>query len=146
MPTLVIGIGNAFRRDDGAGVVLAGRLAALAPAGLDVVAHHGEGAELMELWRGRDRVVVVDAVASGAEPGTIHRFAAEREDLPAGLFCFSSHAFGLAQAVAMSRALGTLPSQLAVIGIEGADFGMGEGLSPAVAAAAEAVLAELSRV
>jgi hydrogenase maturation protease len=144
MSTLVIGVGNAFRRDDAAGIVVAERLSAAAPAGTEVVAHHGEGAELMEMWRGRNRVIVVDAVSSGAAPGAIHRFAAERDELPAHLFCFSSHAFGLAQAVALSRALGTLPAQLTVIGIEGADFGLGEGMSPAVIAAVETIVAELS--
>ncbi len=140
---LLIGIGNAFRRDDGAGLAVAERVAALAPPGVEVVAHHGEGAELMELWRGREAVIVVDAVSSGQPAGTIRRFDAEREALPAELFCFSSHAFGVAQAVEMARALGGLPGRLRVIGIEGEDFGHGQGLGPAVAAAVAAVAAEI---
>lgn len=140
---LVIGIGNAFRRDDGAGIAVAEGLAGKAPPGVEVVAHHGEGAELMGLWRGRGRVVVVDAVSSGAAPGTIHRFAAEREALPAELFCFSSHAFGLPQAVEMSRALGEMPGTLLVVGIEGSDFGYGQGMTPPVEAAVGEIIADL---
>lgn len=141
---LVIGVGNAYRRDDGAGVAVAEALAARGLTGVEVVAHHGEGAELMALWKGRGHVVVVDAVSSGAAPGSIHRFVAQDQELPANMFCFSSHAFGLAQAVSMARVLGQLPARLIILGIEGIDFGPGEGLTPAVAAAVAAVVDELA--
>ncbi|HEX2797638.1 MAG TPA: hypothetical protein VHN38_11175, partial [Immundisolibacter sp.] len=41
------------------------------------------------------------------------------------------------------RAAHVTPARLQVYGIEGADFGSGEGLSPAVAAAAGALVEEL---
>ncbi|HRW19863.1 MAG TPA: hypothetical protein P5181_13570 [Dermatophilaceae bacterium] len=56
--------------------------------------------------------------------------------MPAALFRYSSHRFGLAEAVETARALGLLPAALTLHGIEGADFSAGIGLTPAVAAAA----------
>lgn len=133
---LVIGIGNAFRRDDGAGLAVAEALRGR--PGLQVLSHHGEGAGLMALWRGHDRVVVIDAASSGAAPGTVHRLRGDQ--IPPGLRFFSSHAFGVAEAIAMATALGELPADFAVIAIEGADFSAGEGLSQAVAAAVAEVV------
>lgn len=136
---VVIGIGNAFRRDDGAGLAVARRLEGRPD--ITVCSHHGEGTGLMALWRGRGRVVVIDAASSGAAPGTVLRLAADA--IPAEMRFFSSHAFGLAEAVAMARALGELPAEFTVIAIEGADFSAGEGLSEAVAAAVDEVAATL---
>lgn len=138
--TLVIGIGNGFRRDDGAGLAVAQRL--IGRPGLEVMTHHGEGTGLMGLWRGRPKVVVIDAASSNAAPGTIHHLAPGA--IPPELHFFSSHAFGVAEAVAMSQALGDLPPDFSVIAITGADFSAGEGLSDAVAAAVEAVVAEIA--
>ena len=52
--------------------------------------------------------------------------------LPRGLFRCSSHLFGPAEAVETARVLGRLPTELVLYGIEGAEFGYGEALSPEV--------------
>ena len=141
---LVIGIGNEFRGDDAVGLVVARRLTAHAGPGLEVREASGEATELMRLWEGRARVVVVDAMRSGRPPGTVARLDV-RQDWPedgGGTFA-SSHALGLREAVALAKALGSLPGSLAVVGVEGATFGAGEPLTPAVAAAAEQVVASI---
>ena len=74
----------------------------------------------------------MDAVSTGAEPGTLHRFDATAEPLPAELFRSSTHALGVADAVELARELDRLPARLAVYGIEGENFETGEGLTPAV--------------
>jgi hydrogenase maturation protease len=65
----------------------------------------GEGTALLESWKGADTVILIDAVASGAYPGTIHRLDARAQLLPAGFLHTSSHAFGVAQGVELARAL-----------------------------------------
>jgi hydrogenase maturation protease len=50
-------------------------------------------------------------------------------------FGVSSHAVGLAEVIELGRVLKQLPPHLSVVGIEGADFRPGAGLSPAVARA-----------
>ncbi|MBF0130930.1 MAG: hydrogenase maturation protease [Alphaproteobacteria bacterium] len=129
-PPLIIGIGNRFRGDDGAGPAVAGGLRA---RGVDAGEMNGDGTELMELWTGRAWVIVVDAARSGAPSGTLHRFEAGTEPLPSGFFHYSTHQFGLAEAVETSRILGLLPSRLTVFGVEGRDFGFKEGLTPETA-------------
>jgi hydrogenase maturation protease len=138
---LIIGIGNPYRSDDAAGVLAARRLK---DAGLDsstVMEHSGEGASLMEAWKGRAAVILIDAVSSGSPPGTIHRLEPPRQPLPARMFQSSTHAFSLPQAIEMARALNELPPRLIVFGIEGRNFQAGTALSPEVSGA----LPELAR-
>lgn len=143
MSVLVIGVGNRFRRDDGAGPVVAERLR---ERGLEAIELAGEGAELIEAFGGRDHVVVVDAARSGAEPGTVHRFEAGEESLPTGFFSYSTHQFSVAEAVETARALGRLPGRVTVYGIEGADFAFGEEMTATVAEACGVVAEEIARI
>jgi hydrogenase maturation protease len=130
--TLVIGVGNAYRSDDGAGVVAARKLAEHRLPGVRVVEMIGEGTSLVEAWKGAPSVLLVDAVSSGAVPGTIHLFVPQAGPLPTGLERRSSHSFGLAEAVEVARALDRLPPRLVIYGIEGRLFNSGQGLSPEV--------------
>ena len=137
--TLVIGLGNDFRRDDGAGRVAARMIASAQADGVRVIEASGEGAALMDAWRDAESVVLIDAVHSGAVPGTIHRLDARAQPIPSNFFHYSTHAFSVAEAVELARALDQLPPRLIVFGIEGKDFSSGEDLSPEVAAAVEEV-------
>lgn len=134
--TLIIGVGNEYRSDDGAGLVVARRLRRRVGDDFVVVEQTGEGASLIETWRGASSVIVIDAVTSGAEPGTIHRFEANIQSLPKSFFRYSTHAFSLAEAIEVARALGELPARFVVYGIEALNFTAGVGLSEAVEKAA----------
>jgi hydrogenase maturation protease len=109
------------------------------PEGVEVLEREGEPTSLIDSWEGADAVWLVDAVSSGAEPGTVHRHDASAQELPARLFDTSTHHFGLGEAVEIARALGRLPGTAIVFGIEGANFETGEALSPEVEAAAARV-------
>jgi hydrogenase maturation protease len=139
---VVIGIGNGYRSDDGAGLAVAERLRAEAPD-LDIVANELEPLRLLDAWVGADLALVVDAVSSGAEPGTIHRFDATDDLPPVTVFHGSTHAIGVWDAIALARTLGRLPGRVLVYGIEGERFSAGDRLTPAVAAAVEALVPEL---
>lgn len=130
---LVVGIGNAFRSDDGVGPFVA---EALAAKGVPAHVHAGDGTGLMDLFEAHDALVLIDATRSGAEPGTMIVLDAASERLPADFFHYSTHRFGLAEAVETARALGTLPAHLTVYGVEGGEFGAGTELSGAVKNAA----------
>lgn len=131
---LVIGVGNIFRGDDGAGPAVAARLHDLALPDVTVLEQSGEGTTLMTAWEGAAYVIVVDAMQSGGEPGTVQRLDVTDKPIPAEFSSyFSGHAFGVAGAVEMARLLGKLPPRLIVYGIEGLDFATGQGLSDAVA-------------
>jgi hydrogenase maturation protease len=133
--TVVIGVGNPLRGDDAAGVAVAERLRPRVPDGVEVVACNEEPSRLMEAWEGADRVVLVDTVSSGAPPGTLHRFEAGEEAVPARTFRSSTHAIGIADTIELARALGRLPHRVRVYGIEAGGFTTGAGLTPAVESA-----------
>lgn len=139
----LIGVGNRFRRDDGAGLEVAARLRAAKPPGCRILEERAEPVSLVEDFALVKEALVVDAVSSGSEPGTLHRFDATAEPLPVELFNSSTHALGVADAVELARELNRLPPRLAVYGIEGESFEEGEGLSPAVEATVDSLVAEL---
>ena len=135
---MVIGIGNDYRRDDGAGPAVIGQLRGLVPAGIELVITDGEPVRLVEAWTGAVLAVVVDAVcAEPSHPGRIHRFVV---DQPAGAARpASSHGFGLDDAIGLALALDRMPGRLIVHAIEAADLTQGIGLTPPVAASVRAV-------
>jgi hydrogenase maturation protease len=145
---VLIGVGNGFRRDDGAGLRLVNRIRGRVPAGVRTVLSDGDPAELIEAWAGTRLAVVVDAVRSEpGVPGRLHRLVLDhREQVPG--HAVSSHGLSLGEAVGLAHALNRLPRLLIVHGVEAGDVGPGTGLTPAVSAAlpqlAVAVLADLS--
>jgi hydrogenase maturation protease len=105
----------------------------------------GEGASLMEAWAAAQQVIIIDATASGAAPGTIHRLDAQAQPIPAEFFHYSTHDFGVAEAIEMARVLGRLPASLIIYGIEGSTFGFGAELTPAVAQAVPEVVQRIQQ-
>jgi hydrogenase maturation protease len=143
-PLLVLGIGNETRSDDGAGAEVVRILARRArPDAVRALLVDGDPIRLIAEWSGHDRVVVVDAARSGAPPGTVHRIDGAGP-LPAWLGnATSSHAVGLAETLALARAIGRMPGELLVVAIEGRTFEPGTGLTPAVRRACESVADQL---
>ena len=132
MGVLILGVGNVDRGDDAAGPLVARRLRGL---GLDAREHSGEGLSLMESWTGAEDVIVIDAVVTGAPPGTISVWDARGVGVVRDAFRCSTHAFGVAEAVDLARTLGRLPGTLIIYGIEAQDFQPGHPASGAVLAA-----------
>jgi len=141
-PILIICCGNADRGDDGAGPLVARHLEAL---GIAARVGRGEAFTLMESWRGADDVVIVDAVYTGARPGTIRLWDARTAPLVPQWFRCSTHCLGVAEAVGMARHLDRLPRRLRIYGIEARRFETGAKPSAAVVKAAAKVSERLAR-
>ncbi len=138
----VLGIGNPYRRDDGAAAAVLARVAGLVDAAhVRLVELDGEPVRLVQSWEGSRVVWIVDAIRSGRPPGTVHEVAADHlADIDdRGVRLGGGHLLGLGDAVDLARALDLLPDELHVLGIEGVDFGDGEGLTDAVDAACSRV-------
>lgn len=134
MTGLVVGLGTAHG-DDGIGLAVARRIAATT-RGVDVV-ETDDPAGLLDIWAGRDDVVVVDALSSGGAPGSIVTVDAAAASLPRAYRSVGgTHALGLSAAVELARALGRLPAHLVVVGVEVATTAPGADMSEAVASAA----------
>ena len=138
--TLIIGLGNEYRRDDAVGLVVARCLKERAPEHVRVLEESREGMALIDSWKDANAVILIDAVHSGAEPGSLHRLDAHRQPIPAEFSHCSTHAFSVAEAIELARALGQLPARLIFYGIEGKTFEAGLGLSPEVGKAAQEVV------
>lgn len=120
----MIGVGNEFAGDDAAGLLVA---RALAGRGMfDIAETSGLMTDLVALFEGRGRVVIVDACVSGAAAGTVGWFDLSAGPLPPDLRTVSSHGLGVAEAVELARTLGLCPRECLLAVIEGARFALGE--------------------
>lgn len=141
---LIIGCGNILRGDDAAGPVLIRRLWEAGPVPETVrIADGGtSGMGVAFEMRHANRVLIIDASSTGAEPGTLFAVPGDvvAELPPAG--AMGSHDFRWDHAIAFGRwLLGPLmPDDIDVLLIEGGSFAFGAPLSPAVDAAIERAL------
>lgn len=145
---LLIGIGNEYRSDDSLGLVALRNLRAMHLPGVRCVESNGDTTELADLLSQESqaaKVILIDAISSGAQPGTIHRLDASQGLLPAHLSFSSTHSMGLAEALQLARLFGELPTHLTILGIEGQSFAMGTDLSPAVEQAVDELVALVVR-
>ncbi len=145
---VVIGVGNEFRRDDGAGPAVLASLRGRVPGGVELLVSDGEPVRLIEAWAGAALAVIVDAVrAEPAVPGRLHRLVLHQAGATE-VRTVSSHGLGLDSAIGLGQALDRMPGTLIVHAVEAADLGQGSGLTPAVAAVigtlATAVLRDLT--
>ncbi len=144
----IIGIGQSLRGDDAAGlraVHLWSEMyqAKLNRPNLKVVMAYIPGLGLLGLLEGSAVAILVDAVRSGAEPGTLHRI--NEDQLSAfGRGSGSAHGWGVAESLAMGRQLNFpgLPARLILLGIEAGSLTVGEALRPPV----ESALPEAARL
>jgi len=139
--TLVLGMGNPILSDDGVGLEVARRLQeGPLPDGVDVQQSEVAGLRLLELLKGYDKVVIVDALRTGRAPGDVVRY--EARDFRGGHRYGSAHSIGLETALELGRRMGLpMPDDVTVFAIEAADVEtFGEEFSPPVAAAAGKVV------
>ena len=143
-PILLIGIGNEYRGDDSIGLNVIRAFKTRELPDTLLVESCGGGAELIEILSSARIAILIDAVSSGGKPGTIYRFDALRQPIPAQLSFQSTHVFGVAEAIELARVLDRLPPSLIVYAIEGENFSMGVGLSSKARKAVQKVVEQLS--
>jgi len=137
---LIVGLGNPDRGDDAAGILVA---RGLVEQGIKALEYQGAPIDLIEIWEPAGSVVIVDAIVSGAGPGTFRVWDAQTTEFQSGVFRSSSHEFGLAETIELARALKRLPKELRVYGIEAAQFDAGAPLSPHVLAGVNRALEQI---
>jgi hydrogenase maturation protease len=136
MKILVLGIGQSLRGDDGAGIAAVQYwqdaypdTAALVRLELAEV----PGLDVLERLTGMDAAILVDALQTGAPPGSL--FSLEPRDLAAfGLDSGTAHGWGVAETLQLGLALQPALQScwITLIGISGQDFQLGTDLSPAL--------------
>jgi hydrogenase maturation protease len=147
--TLVLGLGNPIRSDDGVGIATLRRLEEdpRVPGGVELVEGGTKGLELVPYLSGMSRLLVLDAVEVGAAAGTIVRIlGAELGSLPGN---GNVHDLALADILNALRLLGQEPQETILLGIQPATTELGTSLSKSVESAlplfVEAAIAQLSK-
>ncbi|MCW8885277.1 MAG: HyaD/HybD family hydrogenase maturation endopeptidase [Motiliproteus sp.] len=117
MSVLVLGVGNILLTDEGIGVrvVEAIEQRYKIPSGIDVVDGGTAGMELLETMSRRDHVIIVDAVNTGAVPGTVVELRGD--EVPA-LFRtrISPHQLGISDLLGVLTVTGEMPKQMSLFG------------------------------
>lgn len=135
MTILVLGLGNILLSDEGVGVRAVEALQDRfdLPAGVEVVDGGTSGMDLLDQIAGREQLIVVDAIATGAPPATVVRLAGD--EVPAFFRTrISPHQLGLSDVLAALRLLEAEPAAITLIGIVPDVLDLGLELSPAVGA------------
>ena len=131
---LILGVGNLLLSDEGVGVHVAQRMMKMDwPPEVQVVEGGTDGFGLVNFITGADRMILIDAVKGGGQPGSIYRF--EIEDCPPypDIFKTSVHQISILEVINLSGLVGSTP-HTTIIGIEPASVEMGMELSPSVEA------------
>jgi len=128
---VVLGVGNELMKDDGVGVHVA---RALAEENLTYPVEVIEGATIIDCLPGGEpitKLVVVDAVGGGGEPGAIYRFTLDQVEAEAS-WVTSVHQLGLLDSLRISEIAGIKPRETVIIGVEPEEVEWGMELSPQV--------------
>ena len=130
--TVILGIGNVLLSDEGVGVHVANELTKMdLPPHVSVVEGGTDGFRLLNIVTGADRLIIVDAVKGGDEPGSIYRFDVDEvRNCPSG-FKTSVHQIGILEVIDLSGLIGKTP-HATVIGVEPKSLEMCMELSPEI--------------
>jgi hydrogenase maturation protease len=143
-PILVLGLGNVLLEDDGAGPALLTLLATShGPNHLVEFVDGGtQGLALLGYLSNRQAVLILDAVALGGKPGSVHvREDAQVLDLGSSR-ARTAHEGNAGELLRVAALLGDLPDHVILVGVEPKSIRTGLGLSPDVQASLPAALRE----
>lgn len=148
--TLILGVGNPLRRDDGIGpkvirLLSENRNSNKLPSGTDMIDGGTDGLGLIEYLKNYEKVVIIDAVEMGLAPGTIKVFTPEEAVISINTDSLSTHGFGIAELIKLAKELDINP-ELIVVGIQPEDVSYGEGLSDTVEATVDGVIEKVIKL
>ena len=130
--TLVVGVGNTILSDDGVGVHAARLLMSDPRVHPDIGILDGGtlGLELLAHIADASRILFLDAIRSGASPGTLVRLTGE--ELLDRKIGWSVHQLGVADLIAALTLMSDRNPEIVVLGLEPESTDWGTSLTPAV--------------
>jgi hydrogenase maturation protease len=140
--TLVLGLGNLLLGDDGAGLRLLAELERRRNwgPGIEFIDGGTQGLALLGCLSGRRALLLLDAVALSAPPGTVHLLGTADLDAWDAARATTAHEGNARELLAAARLVGEYPAEVVVVGIEPEQVRAGIGLSPVVAQAVPAAV------
>lgn len=147
MKVLVLGVGNPILSDDGVGIHVARELKKRKLPGVDVEELAASGLELLDVVRGYDKVVIIDAIqTTKGKPGELH--VLEEKDFEKSIHGSSPHGINIATALALGRKLvpNEMPRDVIFFAIEAEDLvNVSEKLTPKVAKALPRIVEQVKK-
>jgi len=144
MRTLVLGIGNLVMSDDGIGVRVVQAIDERYrfPAEVTILDGGTLGLDLLPRIEETERLIIVDAVETGAPAGTLVRMSGE--EIPQALETkLSPHQMGLKDLLAVASLLGQAPEEMVLWGVQPESIDMALGLTATVEAQVEPLVARV---
>lgn len=132
---VVLGLGNLMRTDDAVGMLAVQVLRADArvPSSASLIDGGTLGLDLLHPLDGATHILALDAIDTGAAPGTLLRFAGEQiDDLP---IAKSVHLLGFSDLIGALRLTGGAPAEIVVLGVQPEKIEWGTVLTATVQAA-----------
>lgn len=147
MKVLVLGVGNPILSDDGVGIHVARELMKRKLPGIDVEELAASGLELLDVVRGYDKVIIIDAIqTTKGKPGELHIL--EEKDFEKSIHGSSPHGINIATALALGRKLvpKEMPKEVVFFAIEAEDLvNVNERLTPKVAKALPRIVERIEK-
>lgn len=144
MRIVILGVGNILLSDEGVGVRAVERFQReyRVPPGVEVIDGGTAGMELLEDLANATHLIIVDAVRSRKEPGTMVRIAGD--DVPVFFKTkLSPHQVGLSDVLATLAFNDEQPGGVTVFGVEPVSLDTGMALTPQVEALLPALTSHL---
>ena len=139
---VVIGIGNTLQLDDGVGVYAVRYMRGKMPEGVELVEGSVYSVDLLPALENRRKVIFIDGIDAGEEPGAVFRFTPEQVRDAGRIMPISLHDFGLYELIMASDLLDQRPREVIVVAVQVKSVESGEGLSEEL----KAVIPEIHRL
>lgn len=149
-PVVVIGLGHTWMGDEGVGVAVVERLGDMPgiPEAAEIVDIGTGGLAILGFLEARRKAIIVDCARMGASPGQIRRFTRDQVTSTKSLQGISQHEWDLIKVLQMANALGQLPQDVVIFGIEPRSvrprLGLSEDLASRIDYYVSLVVAELN--
>jgi hydrogenase maturation protease len=126
--TAVVGVGNLLLKDEGVGIHTAHALQKMdLPDNIEII-DGGTSPDLPFYFEDIDKLVIIDAVKGGGQPGTVYRFNSRDVNMESDGIG-SAHEFDLAHSLKTMKLTRQEPKEIVIIGIEPKDVDWGTELS-----------------
>jgi hydrogenase maturation protease len=117
--TVILGLGNSLRGDDGVGPAVIEWLDGQElPPGVEAIDGGTSGLDIVSILMGRQRAIIVDAANIDRAPGQWVRFTPDVAQLKENGMTLSLHSAGLTEALALGAALNVLPPTIIIYGVQ----------------------------
>jgi hydrogenase maturation protease len=129
---LVIGVGNPIMKDDGVGLHAVRYLEGRLPENVELLEGSVYCADLLPFLENRRKVVFIDGIDAGSEPGTLFRFSPDEVGKQKGKEPLSLHDFGIYELITAAKLLDQCPEEITLIAVQVKNVEIGEELSQEV--------------